>query len=62
MTGFMPVIYPDELVYSWFCRYYVHSGYPNNKMALEDILYNRHNNPRNGTGNQKYVSNGYTGS
>lgn len=45
MTRFMPVIYPDELVYSWFCRYYVHSGYPNNKMALEDILYNRHNNP-----------------
>lgn len=45
MTGFMPVIYPDELVYSWFCRYYVHSGYPNNKMVLEDILYNRHNNP-----------------
>ncbi|MDE7051629.1 MAG: TnsD family transposase [Lachnospiraceae bacterium] len=45
MTGFMPVIYPDELVYSWFCRYYVYSGYPNNKMALEDILYNRHNNP-----------------
>ena len=45
MTGFMPVIYPDELVYSWFCRYYVHSGYPTNRMALEDILYNRHNNP-----------------
>ncbi len=45
MTGFMPVIYPDELIYSWFCRYYVHSGYPNNRMALEDILYNRHNNP-----------------
>ncbi len=45
MTGFMPVIYPDELVYSWFCRYYVYSGYPTNRMALEDILYNRHNNP-----------------
>ena len=45
MTGFMPVIYPDELIYSWFCRYYVHSGYPTNRMALEDILYNRHNNP-----------------
>lgn len=45
MTGFMSVIYPDELIYSWFCRYYVHSGYPNNRMALEDILYNRHNNP-----------------
>lgn len=45
MIGFMPVIYPDELIYSWFCRYYVHSGYPTNRMALEDILYNRHNNP-----------------
>lgn len=45
MIGFMPVIYPDELIYSWFCRYYVYSGYPNNKMALEDILYNRHCNP-----------------
>lgn len=19
MIGFMPIIYPDELVYSWFC-------------------------------------------
>lgn len=45
MIGFLPPIYPDELVYSWFCRYYVYSGYPNNKMALEDILYNRHCNP-----------------
>lgn len=45
MTGFMPSIYPDELVYSWFCRYFVHSGYSTNKMALEDILYNRHCNP-----------------
>lgn len=45
MIGFMPVIYPDELIYSCFCRYYVYSGYPNNKMALEDILYNRHCNP-----------------
>ena len=45
MTGFMPVIYPDELIYSWFCRHYVHSGYPTNRMDLEDILYSRHNNP-----------------
>lgn len=45
MTGFMPTIYPDELVYSWFCRYYVHSGYSANKMALEDLLYNRHCSP-----------------
>lgn len=45
MIGFMPSIYIDELVYSWFCRYYVHSGFPVNKMALEDLLYNRHCNP-----------------
>lgn len=45
MIGFMPAIYPDELVYSWFCRYYMHSGFPVNKMALEDLLYNRHSSP-----------------
>ena len=45
MIGFMPPIYPDELVYSWFCRYFVHSGYTANKMALNDLLYNRHCNP-----------------
>lgn len=45
MTGFVPSIYPDELVYSWFCRYYVHSGYIASKTALEDLLYNRHCNP-----------------
>lgn len=45
MIGFMPSIYPDELVYSWFCRYFVHSGYTANKMALANLLYNRHCNP-----------------
>ena len=45
MIGFMPSIYLDELVYSWFCRYFVHSGYATNKMALNDLLYNRHCNP-----------------
>ncbi|MDE6055386.1 MAG: TniQ family protein [Lachnospiraceae bacterium] len=45
MIGFMPSIYSDELVYSWFCRYFVHAGYTANKMALEDLLYNRHCNP-----------------
>lgn len=45
MTGFMPSIYPGELVYSWFCRYYVHSGYTASRTALEDLLYNRHCNP-----------------
>ena len=45
MISFLPEIYPDELVYSWFCRYYVHSGCFAHKMALDDILYSRHNNP-----------------
>lgn len=38
MIGFMPEIYPDELVYSWIARYYAHSGYPAYVFALEDLL------------------------
>ena len=45
MISYLPPIYPYELVYSWFCRYYVHSGCFTHKMALDDILYSRHNNP-----------------
>ena len=45
MISYLPPIYPDELVYSWFCRYYVHSGCFTHKIALDDILYSRHNNP-----------------
>lgn len=45
MITYLPELYPDELVYSWFCRYYSHSGYLTHKSALEDILYKRHNNP-----------------
>lgn len=45
MIGFMPAIYPDELVYSWFCRYFVHSGYSANRTALDDLLFKRHCNP-----------------
>lgn len=41
MIGFMPSIYPDELVYSWFCRYYAHSGHSAYVFAIEDILQNR---------------------
>ena len=33
----LPSIYPDELVYSWFCRYYVHSGCFSHKMALQEL-------------------------
>ena len=45
MIAYLPEIYPDELAYSWFCRYYVHSGCITHKMALNDILYKRCNNP-----------------
>lgn len=45
MIAYLPELYPDELAYSWFCRYYAHSGYLTHKSALEDILYKRHNNP-----------------
>jgi hypothetical protein len=45
MIVYLPEIYPDELVYSWFCRFYVHSGYISHKMALQDILYKECNNP-----------------
>lgn len=41
MIAYMPPIYPDELVYSWFCRYYIHSGSLNHKMALNDLFCKR---------------------
>lgn len=45
MIGFLPSIYPDELVYSWFCRCFVHSGLATSKTFLEELLFNRHCNP-----------------
>lgn len=45
MITYFPEIYPDELVYSWFCRYYVHSGCFTHSMALQELLYKRCNNP-----------------
>ncbi len=45
MIAYMPPIYPDELAYSWFSRYYVHTGCLTHKAALNDILSNRHDNP-----------------
>lgn len=40
MIGFMPSIYtkPNELVYSWFARYYAHSGHPAYVFAIGDLL------------------------
>ena len=45
MIGFLPAIYPDELMYSWFCRIFVHSGFPTSKAFLGELLFNRHCNP-----------------
>ncbi len=41
MIAYLPDIYPDELAYSWFCRYYVHSGSLNHKQALNDLFCKR---------------------
>jgi len=45
MIAYFPILYPDELVYSWFCRYYVHSGYLSHKMALQELFCKRSDTP-----------------
>ena len=45
MIAYLPEIYPDELVYSWFCRYAVHSGYITNKQALRDLYCKKSDTP-----------------
>ncbi len=45
MIVYLPVIYPDELVYSWFCRYYVHSGCFFHKVVLQELYCKRSDNP-----------------
>lgn len=45
MITYMPEIYPDELVYSWFCRYYAHSGCFSHKMAMQELYCKRSDNP-----------------
>ena len=37
MIGFLPEIYPDELVYSFLARCYVRSGYINYTFFAENI-------------------------
>ena len=41
MLGYVPEIYPDELIYSWASRYYSHNGYPGYRQALNDLLEER---------------------
>lgn len=45
MISYLPTIYPDELVYSWFCRYYVHTGFFSHKMAMQELYCKRSDNP-----------------
>ena len=45
MISFFPAIYPDELVYSWFCRYYVHSGFFSSKSAMQEVYCKWSDNP-----------------
>ena len=45
MIGFLPEIYPDELVYSYLARYYVRSGYINYTFFAENIYVNKNTVP-----------------
>ncbi len=45
MITYLPDIYPDELFYSCFSRYYIHSGCITHKMALKDLFQKRSSNP-----------------
>lgn len=40
MIAYLPDLYEDELVYSWFARYFAHM-YPSYTCALEDLLKSR---------------------
>jgi len=44
MIAYLPQIYPDELVYSWFCRYYIYSGCYTHRMAMQDLYCKRSDN------------------
>ena len=45
MIAFFPELYPDELLYSAFARYYDLSGYGIYRAAAEDLYQNRLANP-----------------
>ena len=45
MISYLPELYPAELVYSWFCRLYIHGGYLTHKAALTDLFEKRSCNP-----------------
>ena len=45
MIIYLPELYPDELVYSWFCRYAVHSGYMAHRQVLRDLYCKKSDTP-----------------
>ena len=45
MIACFPAIFPDELVYSWFCRYYAHCGYFSHKAAMQDLYCKKSDTP-----------------
>lgn len=45
MIAYFPERCPDELVYSWLCRYYIHAGCFSHKMALLELYCKRSDNP-----------------
>lgn len=36
--GYLPTIYPDELLYGWITRYYAYSGHSAYRFVLEELL------------------------
>lgn len=38
MIAYFPIFYPDELIYSWICRYHTHIGYPDESRTFMDLF------------------------
>ena len=45
MITLFPKIYPDELLYSLFARYYIKTGYTAYIFAAQDLFINSKDNP-----------------
>lgn len=45
MIAFFPKLYPDELLYSLFARYYIKTGYAAYILAAQDLFINPKDNP-----------------
>lgn len=45
MISFFPEPYPDELIYSWFARYAVRTGYTNYRAIAEDLFVSNNAKP-----------------